>query len=137
MDEQSALKPCPVTLALCVADWGVWREELRDHYEARAKAAIAAMPDALPQTPKGSSLFAVNTKTGAWHYINHANTWQGMPNPLTHGQPDAREVVAGLVEALANLLAVKRGEGGTKFDSDLIAEQALTTARAYLEQTDV
>ncbi len=57
---------------------------------ARHRLAHTARPDAeaLPQKPEGTSLFAVNCETGAWHYVNHANTWQGMPNPLS-ARPDA------------------------------------------------
>jgi len=36
----------------------------------------------VPPLPQGASLFAVNPATGEWHYVNHAGTWQGMPNPL-------------------------------------------------------
>lgn len=36
----------------------------------------------IPPLPKGMKLLAVDAVIGAFAYINHAGTWQGMPNPL-------------------------------------------------------
>lgn len=40
------------------------------------------MSKSVPALPFGASLFAVNCSTGQWFYVNHANTWQAMPDPI-------------------------------------------------------
>lgn len=65
----------------------------REAFEARI-AELERERDALrqvPPLPKGASLFAVKCPTGEWFYVNHAGTWQTMPNPLTHPTHDLLE----------------------------------------------
>ena len=97
------LVPVEPTEAMCKAVGGmvygptVWRTMLA----AAPKVASDTGADYnghvpneyVPPLPKGAKLFAVNCETEAWHYINHAGTWQGMPSPLR-----ASDTGAGLAE---------------------------------------
>jgi hypothetical protein len=57
-------------------------EEITGEVNLRAENARLRSRKSVPPLPKGASLFAVNCQTGAWFYVNHADTWQGMPNPI-------------------------------------------------------
>ena len=61
-----------------------------------------------PALPKGTNLFAVNPKTNEWFYINHAGTWQTMPDP----------VQAAKIAELERIIAAR--------DAQLTAEIAMT-----------
>lgn len=73
-----------------------------------------AVSDSLtvPRPPKGTSLFAVNCKTGQWFYENHAHTWQTMPNPLDQTEASEQsEVIQSDREMAADLMDQQLGEG--------------------------
>lgn len=40
------------------------------------------MSKTVPTPPRGARLFAVDLDKGQWFYLNHANAWQAMPDPL-------------------------------------------------------
>lgn len=63
----------------------------------------------IPPLPKGMSLVAVDSATGAFAYISHAGTWQGMPNPI---RPSAAPVPDGMVPWTGGDRAPEDWDGG-------------------------
>lgn len=69
----------------------------------------------VPSLPKGASLFTVKPATGEWFYVNHADTWQTMPNPIReptrHRQPcsECREVAARECLRIADVIGALPG----------------------------